>query len=104
MKNRLCKENFAKKAVIDTLDYIVNNASQEKVLLFLLCHSKIIGITKKNAIKDYYLDQDIDVIGEDINYYYRLIRKYLTILDDTDYIEQPKYILEDAKKYTKTYF
>ena len=50
LKNRLsCKDNFAKKAVIDTFDYIVLNTSIEKLLLYLIGNAKIMGITIPNT-------------------------------------------------------
>ena len=105
LKNRLsCKDYFAKKAVIDTLDYIVEHAPVEKLLLFLLANARIMGITLPNTRNHYGMDNDIIEINERIDKLYPIIKRYLNILDDTVYVNHPKYILNEGKAYVKEYF
>ena len=105
LKNRLsCRDNFAKKAVIDTFDYIVNNAPIEKLFLYLLCNAKIMGITLLDSSIEWSVEDDLDKIKQHVQTLIPIIKKYLTILDDTIYVDQPKYILEEGKAYVKEYF
>ena len=62
------------------------------------------GFTVPNTPTTWILPKDSDKIDEYIEKIYPLIKRYLTILDDTVYVNQPKYILEDGKKYIKKYF
>lgn len=103
LKRRLSCD-VAKKAVIDTLDYIVENTSPEKILLYLLGNAKIMGITIPNMINELQLPYQIDEMNKYIDYLYPIIRKYLNILDDTVYISTPKYVLQDGKEYVKNHF
>lgn len=111
IKNRLSwkNEKFAKKAVIDTLEYIYNNAKTEKVLLYLWCNAIIMGINILNTPEIFYIDKEkIDIglekIHNQINKLYPKVKLYLEMLDDSQYFAYPKYILEDGKNYTKTHY
>ena len=96
--------NVAKKAVIDTLDYVVENASNEKILLYLICHAKIIGVTIPDTPIGWSLPEQAPQMIQHIGQLYPLIKRYLHILDDTIYVDLPKYVLEDGKKYAMDYF
>lgn len=96
--------NVAKKAVIDTLDYIVQNTYPEKVYLYLLGNAKIMGITMPNMRNELQSPEELDKINEYIDYAYPIIRRYLNILDDTNYVSHPKYVLGNGKEYVKNHF
>ena len=118
LKNRgSCKENVAKKAVIDTFDYIVSHTSIEKLLLYLIGHAKIMGITIPDTRLSWYVVDDpdnedsedneknlkeIQAIKAYVEKLLPMVRRHLTVLDDTVYVDQPKYILN--KQYIKEYF
>lgn len=111
LKNRLsCQhENFAKKAVIDTLEYVYNNATPEKVLLYLWCHAMIMGIYIPDTPTIFYIrddsqDEDLELIKEHNEKLYFKIQQHLNLLDDSIYFNYPKYILDDGKQYAQTYY
>lgn len=105
-KNRLsCNKNtFAKKTVIDTLEYVYSQTDPLKLLFYLMCNASIMGINVP-MFSVYYNrdDEDYDdnrqLIDETIDQLYPRIMKYLDILDDEPYVSQPKYVLQDAKKF-----
>ncbi len=90
--------------MIDTLDYIIENASTEKILLYLLCHVQMMGFTIPDTKINWYAPDQITEMIQHIDKLYPLIRKYLHILDDTIYTNYPKYVLEDGKKIHHTLF
>lgn len=100
LKNRKsCKmESFAKKAVIDSLDYMHDHTQPEKLYLYLLCNAKIMGFNTENNEDNVFI-RNVDDMYVYIDPLYYKIRKYLDILDDTNYVNQPKYILKDIINY-----
>lgn len=109
LKNRMScdDQGFAKKTVIDSLDYIYQNAKDETLFLYLLCNGFMMGIHILSKytyfISKLNYEEDMKEIRLSIKVLYSKIRRYLENLDDEKYKEYPKYILEDSKKYVKSY-
>jgi len=105
LKHQLaCSQDFfAKKTVIDTLDYLYENTPLEKLLLYLWCNARIMGLNILNTPDSFDIPDDEEKAKIYVDQWYIQIRKYLHILDDSIYQNDQKYILEDAKKYSQTY-
>lgn len=107
LKNRLScgNQGFAKKVVLDSLDYIYQNANAETLFLYLLCNGFMMGInipSRYNYIlgKNY---EDIEGIISSAEILYPKIKRYLENIDDEEYQVHSKYILDDSKKYIEAY-
>ena len=97
---------FAKKAVIDTFDYMYTYLDDvDEILVYLRAHASIMSIIPDKSYPMKYLlknDDDDDtienvynLINSETKFLYQKIRKYLMILDDELYYENSsvKYIM-----------